>query len=69
MERVEVDSSNLASVGHDSGSETLEVEFKNGSVYQYYNVPDALFSELMAASSKGAFFNTYIRNAFPYSRV
>ena len=39
MYRQPVSSSNLASVGYDASSMTLEVGFNNGSVYQYYNVP------------------------------
>ena len=50
-------------------SETLEVMFNNGSVYQYYNVGQALFDQIMQAPSKGQFLNVYIKNAYPYSRV
>lgn len=69
MERNHVSSSNIAAIGYDSGSETLEVEFLNGSVYQYYNVSEIIYEQLMQSSSKGQFFNTYVKNAYPYSRV
>mgnify|MGYP001010778631 FL=1 len=69
MERNYVASSNIASIGYDEPSQTLEVEFLNGSVYQYYNVPQGLYDQLMQEGSKGRFLNTYIRNAYPYSRV
>ncbi|MDC7785095.1 KTSC domain-containing protein [Rhodoplanes sp. TEM] len=69
MNRDPVSSSNLASVGYDEPSETLEVEFKNGTVYQYYNVGAALYQQFCEAPSKGQFLNAYIRNAYPYSRV
>lgn len=69
MNRSPVASSNIASIGYDLGSETLEVEFTNGSIYQYFNVPSGLNEQLMTAPSKGQFLNTYIRNAYPYSRV
>lgn len=65
MEREAVSSSNLASVGYDSNSETLEVEFlKTGKVYEYYNVPQFMYDRLMAAPSVGVFFNAEIRNAY-----
>jgi hypothetical protein len=67
--REPVGSSNVASIGYDREAETLEVEFLNGSIYQYYNVGADLYEQLMAAPSKGQFLNTYIRNAFAYSRV
>lgn len=69
MDRNHVASSNIASVGYDEPSQTLEVEFLNGSIYQYYNVPPNMHQELMQAGSKGKFLNTYIKNAYPYSRV
>ncbi len=69
MERYSVASSNIASIGYDAGTETLEVEFLSGSIYQYYNVPQNIYDQLMQAGSKGRFLNTYIKNAYPYSRV
>ncbi|MFN7179436.1 KTSC domain-containing protein [Hyphomonas sp.] len=69
MERKHVASSNVTSIGFDPNSETLEIEFKGGAVYQYYGVPAHLYEQLMGSSSVGSFVNTYIRNAFPYSLV
>ncbi len=69
MDRELVASSNVTSIGYDEAQQTLEVEFQNGAVYQYYNVPESLHQQLMGASSKGAFLNTYIKNAYPFSRV
>lgn len=69
MERNYVASSNITSIGYDEPSQTLEVEFLNNSVYQYYNVPQGLYEQLMQEGSKGRFLNTYIKNAYPYSRV
>lgn len=64
-----VASTNLTSVGYDKETQTLEVEFLNGRVYQYYGVPADLHGQLMQAPSKGQFFNAYIRNYYPFSRV
>lgn len=65
MVRQAVSSSNLASVGYDPDSETLEVEFlKTGKVYEYYNVPQFMYDRLMAASSHGVFFNAEIKNSY-----
>lgn len=69
MDRAAVGSSNISEIGYDPNSETLEVLFNSGSVYQYYNVGQVLFDELMQAPSKGQFLNVYIKNAYPYSRV
>lgn len=47
MKRQSVSSSNLRSVGYDPETKTLEVEFQNGSVYQYFNVPPQVYKGLM----------------------
>lgn len=39
MNRNPVSSSNVKSVGYDSESSRLEVEFHHGGIYQYYGVP------------------------------
>lgn len=69
MERYSVASSNIASIGYDADTDTLEVEFLSGAIYQYYNVPQNMYDQLMQAGSKGRFLNTYIKNAYPYSRL
>lgn len=69
MNRDPVSSSNIVSVGYDGPSETLEIEFMSGAVYQYYNVPQSVYDTLITAASAGQFFAYQIRNAFPYSRV
>ncbi|MEQ8228166.1 MAG: KTSC domain-containing protein [Rhodospirillales bacterium] len=69
MERYSVASSNIASIGYDEPSQTLEVEFLNGTIYQYYGIPQNVHDQLMQAGSKGRFLNTYIKNAYGYSRV
>lgn len=69
MERYSVASSNVASIGYDERSETLEVEFLSGAIYQYYGVPKDVYDQFMAVPSKGQFLNTYIKNFYGYSRV
>jgi hypothetical protein len=69
MNREPIASTNVASVGYDEASQTLEVEFVNGTVYQYYNVDSGLFESFMQAPSKGQFLNQNIKNAFAFSRV
>ena len=69
MENFSVASSNVVSIGYDEQYQTLEVEFLNGSIYQYYNVPANISDQLMKDPSKGRFLNTYIKNVYPFSRV
>ncbi|MFG6442202.1 KTSC domain-containing protein [Roseateles sp. LKC17W] len=69
MNREPVASSNVASIGYDEPSQTLEVEFTNGAVYQYYNVTQAVFDQFKEAGSKGQFLAYQIKNSYPFSRV
>ena len=69
MHRTPVSSSNVASVGYDPNTLTLEVEFKDGSVYQYFDVPETVYQELMRASSVGQFIHSNIRNNYRYAKV
>lgn len=69
MERLSVSSSNLASIGYDPSTHTLEVEFNSGSVYQYSGVPLSVFNALMAADSHGKYFSANIRNSYPYKQI
>lgn len=70
MQRTSVSSSNIASIGYDAEQEILEVEFLNGSVYQYSGVPESLYSELMSADSHGSYLDTYIKKGgFSYNKI
>lgn len=69
VERVAVKSSNLVSVGYDSASRTLEIEFGGGSVYRYFRVPPEKHEGLMGASSHGKYFAARIKGVYRYTRV
>lgn len=68
MERELVTSSTAVSVGYDSSVETLEVEFKSG-VYQYYNVPQSIYDQMMGSESIGKFLHVYIKPVYPCAKV
>ncbi len=67
--RVALDSTALTCVSHSPNSNILEVEFRNGLVYEYLGVSRSLYEQLLTASSKGAFLSRFIRNCFPFRRI
>jgi len=67
MKRIPIKSSNLKAVGYES--EILEVEFLNGGVYEYSEVPQENYDGLMAALSKGKYYNQYIKGQFPSKKL
>lgn len=69
MEMKHVDSSNIKAVGYDEDSSTLQVEFKNGGTYQYFDVPERVFEELRDASSVGGYLASNIKGVYRYSKV
>ncbi|WP_394793141.1 KTSC domain-containing protein [Armatimonas sp.] len=69
MTRQHVSSSNVRSVGFDSSSQILEVEFHNGGVYHYYGVPESIYRGFMAAGSKGTYLNDRIKDRYRYRKV
>ncbi|MCA3013702.1 MAG: KTSC domain-containing protein [Myxococcaceae bacterium] len=69
MARVAVESSSVTSVGFNAALSALDIEFAGGAVYRYFAVPAAVHAALMAASSKGVFFNRHVRAKYPFARV
>ncbi|HET7001923.1 MAG TPA: KTSC domain-containing protein [Puia sp.] len=69
MKRDSVQSSNIASIGYDEKSETLEIEFLNGGVYQYFDVPQTIYAGIMSADSHGQYLAQNIKGRFRFSKV
>jgi hypothetical protein len=69
MNRTPVTSTNVASIGYDPNTMTLEVEFRNGSVYQYFDVPETVYQELASASSVGTYLNQNIKVAYRCAQI
>lgn len=69
MKRQPVASSNIAEVGYDERQRTLEVLFHNGTVYQYFEVPPQIYTELLQSSSVGKYLNANVKGHFRYARV
>ncbi len=69
MRRQPVTSSDLRSVGYDPATQTLEIEFHSGGIYQYAGVSAAVYRALMTASSHGQYFHAYIKDQYPTRRI
>ncbi|RZK33075.1 MAG: KTSC domain-containing protein [Hymenobacter sp.] len=69
MERQYVTSSNLRSVGYSAEERILEIEFVNGTLYEYYEVPESEYQYLIQASSCGRYFNMNIRDSYEHNQL
>lgn len=66
MQKQEVDSTVIGAVGY---SRVLEIRFESGRIYQYYDVPEDIYEGMLAAESKGKYFNSHIRGKFAYQEI
>lgn len=70
MDRLPVQSSNVASIGYDPAGLVLEVEFKDGNVYRYAGVSPNAYAALMAAKSIGSHLHShFIDGTYPATRA
>jgi hypothetical protein len=69
MNWILVDSSTISRMSYDETRKVLSIEFKNGSRYEYYDLPAAVFQQMKAAGSKGQFLSANIKGLYRYARV
>lgn len=63
----DVDSSHLQTIEHNG--KDLYITFKNGSTYEYDDVPEAMVRQMLRVDSKGKFLWRYIRDKYPYRKI
>jgi len=64
-----VSSQIIHSVGYDAAASRLEVQFQNGWIYQYDEVPESVFRTLMTEPSHGRYLKRHIVDQFVTRRV
>jgi len=58
----------IKSFDYDGGKKTLRIEFNNGSIYQYHDVPESVYQEMKTTASIGQYFNAKIRDKYGFER-
>jgi lysyl-tRNA synthetase class 2 len=68
-----IKSSTIHKIEYFEQGKTLEIEFRSGNVYRYYNVPSRLWKVFQlyieCEGSAGSFFNEYIKNQFNSEKI
>ena len=64
-----VTSSQIASVGYHYAASMMVIEFTNGSVYEYEDVPYDIYETLIESKSLGTYFHKRIRDQFNTIKV
>ena len=69
MKRTPQQSPAIASMGYDATTRTLEIEFPNSGVYQYFDVPQEVFEWFKRVPSKSAYLERHIKSQYSYAKV
>ena len=62
-------SSHLQAYDYDADSQTLTIQFQDGSIYKYANVPQTEYWQLQQTGGSGVYFSNKIRNRFPTTKI
>lgn len=65
----EIESASIVRSQYDTENKDMIVEFKNGTRYQYAEVPHALYTKFRMAESQGKYFTTEISKKFKYNKL
>jgi len=63
------ESTNISCYGYDEVQQILRVEFRNGSVYDYFDVLPYIFDEMQRSGSKGSYLAQNIKGRYRYARA
>ncbi len=62
--RQAVESTAIARIGYSKRRHILEIEFVNGAVYRYLDVPVTVYRDLMSAESKAHFYDSNVKGRY-----
>lgn len=66
---MEVESAAISEIDYDAERSKLFVRFVSGERYVYVGVPGEVHRSFLDAESKGRFFQSEIRDHYPYNRL
>jgi hypothetical protein len=69
IQRQPVNSSDIAGIGYDATTETLEIEFKATGVYRYFSVPQIVHDEFARTPSPGKYFRQHIKGRYAWEKI
>ena len=69
IQRQPVSSSDIASIGYDAATQTLEIGFHATGVYRYFSVPPDVFETIRTTPSPGKYFLQSIKGKFAWEKV
>lgn len=64
-----VESSNIEAISYLKAEKILKIHFKNGSVYEWSDVPARKYKKLLEAESKGSCFAKEIKGKYTSTKI
>jgi hypothetical protein len=64
-----VDSTAILHIHYDELAAELVITFVGGNSYKYFDVPRPVYQRFLRASSKGAFFNAWIKDRYDFAHL
>lgn len=64
IKRIPIQSTALATVGYSKRLRALEIEFRNGAIYRYFDVGPEVCEALLKANSKARFYDQNVRHKY-----
>ena len=62
-------SSVVAGFSYNNHTLTLRITYVSGLVYDYLKVPEQVYIQMLACTSKGSFLNHYIKGKYKFRKV
>lgn len=64
MEMIPVISSAISAIGYDKPTQLMRIQFIQGDIYSYCRVSENIYLGLLTATSKGTYYDRYIKDKF-----
>lgn len=64
-----IQSSNIVESIYDLESQTMTIKFKNGTEYQYTDIPHKVYTQFRMAESQGKYFGSEISKKYDYKKI
>ena len=69
MERKYITSTMIRSIGHDPENSTLEIEFNDGAIWEYFDFSESDWYAFEGAASQGKYFHSFIKGKYRENKI
>ena len=69
MEFISIESSHISGAYYDLDSSILYFRFKDGSIFEYYDVPEYEYQEFISSDSKGTYAHKNIYKNYKQNKI